>query len=157
MPHFLTDDSVHHPDFFYIPPGSTISTGRKGHKLYLYADEDLAQIRGEREETYTQVMERIQLTHLRALFRGELKRLQSPICNAFEKDAESLEQQLIRRVFWPEDVEHNWASDWAVEHFGESILVELDEEHASEDQEDPGGMNEEENMVDTATANPTST
>lgn len=130
VPHFLTDDTVLQADCFYIPPGSTLSTGRKGKKLWLYADEDLAQIRGQREGTYTQVMERIQLTHLRALYREELMRMQSPICKAFEKNEETLEQQLIGRVFQTEDVDHNWATDWAVEHLGESILAELDGEDA---------------------------
>ena len=156
VPHFLTDDSVHQPDFFYIPPGSAVSTGRKTNKLYLYSEEDLAQVRGQSEDNYTRVMSRIQLTHLRTIYREELMRLQSPICKAFEKDAESLEQQLISRVFWPEDVEHNWAFDWAVEHLGESILAELDGEHTSEDQgerAEGGKSNEMENIVDTVSAN----
>lgn len=156
IPHFLTDDSVFQADFFYIPPGPTISTGRKTNKLWLYADEDLAQIRGLNEGMYTQTMERIQLTHLRALYREELLRTQSPICKAFEKNAETLEQQLIGRVFRTEDVEHNWATDWAVEHLGESILAELDGEDVSEDQEElaeGGKIHDLDNIVDTATAN----
>ena len=156
VPHFLTDDSVHQPDFFYIPPGSTVSTGRKTNKLYLYSEEDLAQMRGQSEDNYTRVMKRIQLTHLRTIYREELVRLQSPICKAFEKDAGSLEQQLISRVFWPEDTEHSWASDWAVEHLGESILAELDGEDTSEDQEehaDGGESQQVENIVDTVLAN----
>ena len=156
VPHFLTNDLVNDPDYFYIPAGFTVSTGRKKNHLWLYADEDLAQIRGQDERTYTQVMENIQLTHLRALYREELKRLQSPICKTFEKDAGSLEQQLISRVFWPEDIEHNWASDWAVEHLGESILAELDGDHTGEDQEEraEGGESQEVgNIVDTASAN----
>ena len=156
VPHFLTDGSVHDPDYFYIPAGSTVSTGNKGNHLWLYADEDLAQIRGQNERTYTQVMERIQLTHLRTIYRQELMRLQSPICKAFKKDVGSLEQQLISRVFWPEDIDHNLATDWAVEHLGESILAELDGEHTSEDQEErseSGELHETENIVDTASAN----
>ena len=157
VPHFLTDGSVHQPDFFYIPPGSAVSTGRKTNKLFLYSEEDLAQMRGQSEDNYTRVMERIQLTHLRTIYREELMRLQSPICKAFEKDAGSLEQQLISRVFWPEDIdEHNWASDWAVEHLGESILAELDGEHTSEDQEEGaegGEPHERENIVDNTSAN----
>lgn len=156
VPHFLTDDSVFQADHFYIPAGSSISTGRKGNKLWLYADEDLARIRGQDKRLYLQVMGNIQLTHLRALYRAELNRLKSPLCDTFDKDAESLEQQLIRRVFWPEDVEHNWASDWAVEYLGESIRAELDGEDASEDGEElaeGGKIHELDNIVDTATAN----
>ena len=136
VPHFLTDDSVNQSDSYYIPPGSAVSTGRKTNTLYLYSEEDLAQIRGQSEHNYMQVMERIQLTHLRTIYREELMRSQSTICKAFEKDAGSLEQQLISRVFWPEDTEHGWASDWAVEHLGESILAELDGEDTSEAQEE---------------------
>ena len=157
VPHFLTDDYVHDPDYFYIPAGFTLSTGRKGNNIYLYADEDLARIRGQNEGTYTQVMENIQLTHLRALYREELKSLRSSICKAFGKDAESLEQQLISRVFFPEDIMHNWASDWAAEHLGESILAELEGEDTSEDQEEPaegGDIQEMNNIVEPATANP---
>lgn len=155
VPHFLRGDTVFATDYYYIPAGLTVSTGRKENRLYLYADEDLARIRGGDERLYTQIMENIQLTHLRALYRAELTRLKSPICDAFDKDAESLEQQLIRRVFCPEDVEHNWASDWAVEYLGESILAELDGEDASEDQEELAEGGEIVNMddnVDTATA-----
>ena len=156
-PLFLTNDPDHDADYFYIPAGFPVSTGRKGDNLYLYADEDLARIRGENEGMYTQVMENIQLTHLRALYREELKRLQSPICKAFEKDAESLEQQLISRVFFPEDIMHNWASDWAAEHLGESVLAELEREDTSEDQEEPaegGDIQEVNNIVEPVTANP---
>ena len=160
VPHFLTDDSVYGADYFYIPPGSAVSTGRKTNKLYLYSEEDLAQIRGQSEANYTNVMERIQLTHIRTVYREELVRLQSPLCKAFEKETESLEQQLISRVFRPEDIEHNWASDWAVEHLGESILEELEGVHADEDPEKLAeGMDFQgkDNTVDTKTANPVDT
>ena len=157
VPHFLTDGSVHEPDYFYIPAGFQVSTGRKGKNLWLYADEDLAKLRGQDERTYTQVMKTIQLTHLRALYREELKGLQSPLCKAFEKDAESLEQQLISRVFSPENIMHDWASDWAVKHLGESILAELEGDNTSEDQEEPvegGEIQEVNNIVEPAMANP---
>ena len=119
VPHFLTEESASDPDYFYIPSSHTISTGRKDNKTYLYSAKDLAEIRNLNERTYMQVMERIQETHLRALYRAELKRLQSPIYKAFERDAESLEQQLISRVYWPERAPPNSATDWAAEHLGE--------------------------------------
>ena len=155
VPHFLTEDSDSDPDYFYIPSGCTISTGRRENNLYLYAAEDLAQIRGQNERTYTQVMENIQLTHLRALYREQLRNLQSPIRKAFEKDVESLEQQLISRVLWPERAPPNSATDWAVEYLGESILAELDGEYASEDQQGfvkGGTAHNVGDIVDTATA-----
>ena len=102
-------------------------------------------------------MESIQQTHLRALYREELQRLQSPICTAFEKDAESLEQQLISRVLRPENAEPDSATDWAVENLGESVLAELDGKHANEDQEElaeGGATYEEDVIVDTPTAKP---
>ena len=156
LPHFLKSDHISGRDSFYIPPGSKVSTGRKTNELYLYDDEALARIRGRREESYKSVMEQIQQSHLRALYRRELKRLQSPICKAFEKEAQSLEQQLIGRVFCPENVEHTFAIDWAVEHLGESVLPESGGEHGNEDQEEPAGGGEihgSDNIVDTATAN----
>ncbi len=113
LPRFLAGEYDDDPDYFYVPPGCTISTGRKGNKLFLYGDEGLAQIRGWSERNYTQVMEDIQLTHLRTFYRAELKRMQSPICKAFERDAASLEQQLISRVFRPEKAPPDSAEDWA--------------------------------------------
>ena len=136
VPHFLTEDSASDPDYFYIPSGCTISTGRKENNVYFYAAEDLAQIRGQNERSYTQVMENIQLTHLRALYRQELKSLHSPIQKAFEKDAESLEQQLIERVLWPERAPPYSALDWAIECLGESVVAELDGEDDGEDQQE---------------------
>ena len=160
MPRFLLDDFPSGPDCFYIRPGSKVSAGRKTNQLYLYDDETIAQIRGRNERSYKQVMESIQQTHLRALYREELQRLQSPICKAFEKDAESLEQQLISRVLRPENAEPDSATDWAVEHLGESILAELGGKHGNEDQEERaegGATYEEDIIVETPTAKPVDT
>ncbi|KAL9067124.1 MAG: hypothetical protein Q9161_007116 [Pseudevernia consocians] len=135
LPQFLTDESADDPDHFYVPSGSKDSSENKGAKVYFYKEDDLAQIRGQNERTYTQVMGRIQKTHLRAIYREELKRLQSPICEALNRDPESLEQQLISRVYWPDQAPPNSATDWAVEHLGESILADSDGGHADQDRE----------------------
>ena len=134
LPQFLTDESANDPDSFYVPPGYTGISEKKPPKVYFYGDDDLARIRGQSERTYTQLMGRIQKTHLRGLYREELKRLQSPICKALNRDPDSLEQQLISRVYWPENAPPNSATDWAVEHLGGSILTDSDEEHANQDQ-----------------------
>lgn len=133
LPHFLTDDSAHRADYFYVPPGSTGTGEDKRPKFYFYRDDDLALIRGESEESYAQVMSRIQKTQLRVLYLEELSRLQSPICKALNRDPESLEQQLISRVYWPDTAPPDSATDWAVEHLGESVLADLDDEHANQD------------------------
>lgn len=125
VPQFLTDDSVSDPDHFYVPLGSTGGGEKKRPQVYLYGDDDLARIRGQSEKTYTQVMGRIQKTHLRVLYREELERLQSPICKALNRDNESLEQQMISRVYWPNNAPPDSAIDWAVEHLGDSILADF--------------------------------
>ncbi len=135
LPQFLTDESADDPDHFYVPPGFKGSSEKTRPKAYFYQEDDLAQIRGQDERTYTQVMDRIQKTHLRVFYREELKRLQSPICKALNRDPESLEQQLISRVHWPNQAPPNSATDWAVEHLGESILADSDEESAKQDRE----------------------
>lgn len=136
LPQFLTDDFGNDPDYFYVPTGPTISGEKKRPKVYFYGDDDLARIRGQSEKTYTQVMGRIQKTHLRAFYQEELKRLQSPICKALNRDPESLEQQLTSRIYWPDNAPPNSATDWAVEHLGESILADSNQEHANEDEEE---------------------
>ena len=160
LPQFLTDDSANDADSFYVPSGFTGSSERKRAKIYVYGDDDLARIRGQSEKTYTQVMGRIQKTHLRALYREELERLQSPICKALNRDPESLEQQLISRVYWPNNAPPSSATSWAEEHLGESILADLHGDHASHDREklDKGGEKYEVlNAVDTATGEPIAT
>ena len=134
LPPFLTDDSANDPDSFYVPPGYTGISEKKPPKVYFYGNDDLARTRGQSERTCTQLMGRIQKTHLRALYRKELKRLQSPRCKALNRDPDILEQQLISRVYWPENAPPNSATDWAVENLGGSILADLDEEHANQDQ-----------------------
>lgn len=136
-PQFLTGESADDPDYFYIPPGFTGSSEYKPPKVYFYGDENLALVRGRSERDYTELMGTIQKTHLRALYREELKRLQSPICKALNRDPESLEQQLISRVYWPNTAPPGSATDWTVRHLGESILADSGEEHANEDRKKP--------------------
>lgn len=125
VPQFLTDESANDPDEFYVPPGSTGGSEKKRLEVYFYRDDDLARIRGQSERTYTQVMNRIQKTHLRVLYREELERLQSTICKALNRDTESLEQQIISRVYWPNNAPPDSATDWAAEHLGDSILADF--------------------------------
>ena len=125
VPQFLSNDSVHDVEHFYVPPGSTSGSRQKRPRVYCYGYEDLARLRGQSESTYTQVMSKIQKTHLRVMYREELERLQSPICKALNRDTESLEQQIISRVYWPNDAPPDSAIDWAVEHLGDSILADF--------------------------------
>ena len=157
FPRFLIDYSSSDPDYYYAPPGVLTSTGRKENKLFIHNDERLAQIRDQSERVYRDLMCRIQETHLRAIYRKELKRLESPLCKALERDTESLEQQLIKRVFWPEQAPPNSVEEWAAEQLGESVLTDSDEENTSEDQQGPGEGKEVhgvEKIVDTASALP---
>ena len=133
LPHFLIDEFADDPNHFYVPPGSTRSSEKKRPRVYYYGDDDLARIRDQSEEIYTDVMGKIQKTHLRVLYEEELRRLQSPICKALDRDPESLEQQLISRVFWPQNAAPNSAEEWAAKHLGESILADSDEEHTNQE------------------------
>lgn len=136
MPEFLADDSVYPADSFYVPPGFTASSQEKRPKVYFYGEDDLALLRGWNEENYTLVMNKIQKTHLRVFYREELKRLQSPICKALNRDPESLEQQLISRVDEPSEVRPESVEDWAVKHLGESILADLADLDSDEDSDE---------------------
>ena len=50
------------------------------------------------------------------------------MCKAFNRDPKSFEQQLMCRFCWPDDPEHVNAIGWAVEHLGESIPDDFDDE-----------------------------
>lgn len=124
IPQFLQGDDE--GDSFYAPPGTHLTDEERSANVYDY--DSLASFRGRYESSYHNLMVRIQKTRLRAVYRNELKRLQSPMCKAFNRDPDSFEQQLMRRVYWPDDSEHFDAVGWAAEHLGESILDDFEDE-----------------------------
>lgn len=128
IPQFLHGDDER--DAFYAPSGTNVTDEERSANVYDY--DSLASIRGEYETSYEMLMGRIQMTRLRAVYRKELKRLQSPMCKAFNRDPKSFEQQLMRRVYWPDDPEHVNAIGWAVEHLGESISDDFDDEQEND-------------------------
>lgn len=128
IPTFLDENGEE--DAFYAPPGSTVT--KQEMSAGVYDDDRLALIRAMYESTYEPLMGRIQRTRLRAVYREELRRLQSPMCEAFNRDPQSFEQQLMRRVYWPANPENTEATFWAVEYLGESILDDSDDEQEND-------------------------
>ena len=122
IPKFLDEDSE--SNAFYAPPGATVTKEEKSAHVYDY--DTLAIVRGRYgESTYEKIMGNIQRTRLRAVYWEELKRLQSPLCKAFNRDPQSFEQQLMRRVYWPANPENSHVTCWAAKYLGESILDDL--------------------------------
>ena len=117
-------------DAFYVLSGTDGTEGIEPNQVYDY--DKLAIARGMYESSYQTLMSRIQMTRLRTVYRNELLRLKSPLCKAFDRNPESLEQQLMHRVFWPENPGHTSASFWAVKHLGQSIIDDLDDESENE-------------------------
>ena len=116
IPKFLNEDDE--KDAFYAPPGSTVS--RDGNSAEVYDYDNLARTRGMYESSYERLMGRIQRTRLRAVYWDELRRAQSPMRKAFNRDPQSYEQQLVRRVYWPDNPEHSHATFWADKYLGKS-------------------------------------
>lgn len=128
IPRFLSEDGEE--DAFYAPRGSTVTKQERSAGVYDY--DCLASIRGMDESRYETIMGRMQRTGLRAVYREELRRLRSPMCEAFRRDPQCFERQLMRRVIWPDDPEHSSATFWAVKYLGESILDESDDEQGND-------------------------
>ena len=124
IPRFLDEDGE--SDAFYAAPG--IAVKKEPRAANVYNCDSLARIRGVSEWSYEQVMGRIQRTRLRAVYREGMKRLKSPMCEAFNRDPESLEQELMRRVYWPENPGNTAPNFWAAKYLGESILDDSDDE-----------------------------
>lgn len=129
IPSFLDEDRE--SDAFYAPPGITVTKEDRSAQVYDY--DCLARIRGMYERSYGQVMGRIQRTRLRAVYQEEMKRLKSPMCKAFNRDPESFEQELMRRVYWPENPGNTAPDFWAEKYLGESISDDSDDEQEKDD------------------------
>ncbi len=98
----------------------------------VYDYDKLAEARGMYESTYQHITGRIQSTRLRIVYRDELIRLKSPLCKAFDRDPESLEQQLMGRIYWPENPANTSATLWMAKYLGEAILDESDDDAESD-------------------------
>ena len=113
IPKFLEDGET---DTFYVPSRS--SAPEVVESLQVYDYDMLAEAKGMYESTYQLITGKIQSTMLRTVYRDELIRLKSPLCKAFDRDPESLEQQLMGRIYWPENPANT--SGWQI--FGRSHL-----------------------------------
>ena len=122
LPKYLDCDGE--SDAFYAPSKTTLT--RKEILAHVVNPDRLASIRTNDELAYKKMMDRLQRTRLRAVYREELKRLKSPMCDAFNRDPQSFEQQLMRRVYWPENTENTHPTFWAIEHLGESYFDNSD-------------------------------
>ena len=111
-------------DAFYAPYKTTLT--RKEYFSNVVNPERLAKVKTRGESAYKELMGRLQRTRLRAVYREELKRLKSPLCSAFNRDPQNFEQQLMRRVYWPENTENTHPNFWALEHLGESYFDDSD-------------------------------
>ncbi len=103
-------------------------------KVYDY--DKLAGARGMYELTYQHITGRIHSTRLRIVYRDELIRLKSPFCKAFDRDPESLEQQLMDRIYWPENPANTSATLWMAKYLGETIFDGSDDDTGSDDNAD---------------------
>lgn len=133
IPKFL--DAGGESDAFYAPSETTVT--KEEMYAHVYNHDRLATVRERDESTYEGLRGRIQRTRLRAAYREELERLRSPMCKAFNRDPNSFEQQLMRRVHWPENPENTSATFWAVKYLGESILDDSYNEQENETEEEP--------------------
>ena len=122
LPKYLDCDGE--SDAFYAPSKTTLTLKEK--LAHVVNPDSLASIRASDESAYKELMGRLQRTRLRAVYREELKRLKSPMCNAFNRDPQSFEQELMRRVYWPENTENTHPTYWAVEYLGESYFDNSD-------------------------------
>ena len=86
----------------------------------VFSDEQLLSLKQSRPEDYAEVMWRIGITRLRAIYREELGRLESPLRHCLDRDFESLEQQFCERVLSPADYDGLHAMQWFVNHVGEA-------------------------------------
>ena len=129
IPRFLDEDGE--SDAFYAPPGKSVTNKEGSAQVYDY--DSLASLRGMYEWTYEQVMGRIQRTRLRSVYQEELKRLKSPMCKAFNRDPESFEQELMRRVYWPMNPGNTAPDFWAEKYLGQS-----NSDDSNDEQEEDG-------------------
>ena len=107
-------------DAFYAPHKTTLTL--KEYFAHVVNPDRLAKVRTKDESAYKELMGRLQRTRLRAVYREELKRLKSPMCSAFNRDPQSFEQQLMRRIYWPENTRNTHPTFWAADYLGESYF-----------------------------------
>lgn len=131
IPRFLDENGE--SNAFYAPPGISVTNKEKSVQVCDY--DSLASIRGTHEWTYEQLMKKIQRTRLRAVYQNEMKRLKSPMYKAFDRDPKSFEQELMRRVYWPENPGNTDPDFWAEEYLGESNPDDSDDEQEGNDRE----------------------
>ncbi len=134
IPKFLDEDGE--PDAFYVPSRTNVPEVVESFPVYDY--DKLALARGMYESTYQALIGRIQRTRLRTVYRNELIQLKSPLCKAFGRDPESLEQQLMRCIYWPENSANTSATFWMAKHLGESFFDESDDDTEQGSKAQPG-------------------
>ena len=120
MPKFLDDGE---PDTFYVPSRTSVPEVEGNIALYDY--EKLAYARGLFESSYKALMLKIQKTRLRTVYRDEMIRLKSPLC---ERDPEDLEQELMCRIYYADVPGNTRVAHWMREHLGESVDDESDDD-----------------------------
>ena len=126
IPKFLDNDGE--SDSFYVPSRAAVS-GLKS--LYLYDHDDIALIRGMFESSYLSKMCNIQRTRLRTVYRDEMIRLKSPLC---DRDPEDLELELMCRVYWPDMPGHTSATYWMSKYVDVSVFDDSDGDTEQEDE-----------------------
>ena len=118
LPKYLDCDGE--SDAFYAPSKTTLTL--KEYLAHVFNPDRLASVKTRDELAYKELMGRLQRTRLRAVYREELKRLKSPLCSAFNRDPKSFEQQLMRRIYWPENTRNTHPTFWAADYLGESYF-----------------------------------
>ena len=120
MPTFLDDGE---PDRFYVLSRTAVPEVEENIALYDY--EKLSYARGLYESSYEAIMLKIQKTRLRTVYRDEMIRLGSPLC---ERDPESLEQELMCHVYWPDTPGTTRATYWMRKHLSELVFDESEDD-----------------------------
>ena len=130
IPNFLEDGE---PDNYYVPSRTTVPEVFEN--IQLYDEEKLGYAREAYESSYQHLMHSIQSTRLRTVYRDELIRRNSVLCEAFKRDPDGLERQLMHRVCWPEDPGSMSAIFWMEKYLGESGSDESDDDDTDDGSE----------------------
>ncbi|MCJ1456985.1 Phosphotransferase enzyme [Mycoblastus sanguinarius] len=125
IPDFLDEDDV-----VYAPPDSE----REAQKISASSssDQNLEMLKKGNEKSCRWLKDLADKTKLRALYRQDLQQRDSPLCEALDRDPESLEQELVDRVYYPHYPRAGDAWDWGMKHLGDSFLEDSDSEEQSD-------------------------
>ena len=126
IPKFLDDGGE--PDSFYVPSRAAVPELESS---CLYDYDDIARFRGMFESSYELKMCNIQMTRLRTVYRDEMIRLKSPLC---DRDTEDFELELMSRVYWPDNPGHTSATYWMSKYVDVSVFDESDDDTEQEDE-----------------------